>query len=75
MTLRWSPSSDDIAVADYIVYRDGKEEGRTQATTYRTTLRYWDLSQPGETFSVRAADAAGHLSDPATTAPLYCTPG
>lgn len=65
ITLSWTASSDNVGVARYYVYR-----GSTRvATTASTTTTVTGLS-PGTayTFTVRAADAAGNLSEPSDAA-------
>jgi M6 family metalloprotease-like protein len=74
LQLVWSPSSDDVGVAGYRIYRDGAELGMTSATTIgdvwtgrRTTATYWviaydaagNLSAASATTTVNAADLGG----------------
>jgi N-acetylglucosamine-6-sulfatase len=64
--LTWSPSTDNVAVTGYTIYRDGA----TLATVDGTTLSYADATvEPGTTYTytVDAFDAAGNhsvVSDP-----------
>jgi hypothetical protein len=62
LILSWSASTDDTAVATYIVYHDGVEMKRTRRT---------DMQVPGGgIYSVQAVDLFGnvsHFSDPLTT--------
>ena len=58
--LGWEGASDDTGVTGYIVYRDGKEIGRTSETVFV------DVTVEGGkayTYSVKALDIAGNLSD------------
>jgi len=64
VTLRWRAASDDSGAVTYRAYRDGKLVQREL-----TTLSANDgTAQPTATYeySVRAADAVGHLGPPAT---------
>ncbi|WP_182380099.1 lytic polysaccharide monooxygenase [Nocardioides sp. WS12] len=59
VSLSWSPSSDDVAVSGYEVFRDGTRIATT------TTAGYADSSVKPDTsyrYEVRAADAAGNVS-------------
>lgn len=63
--LRWNASSDDTAVATYIVYRDGVEVGRTRRTELQMA--------PGGTLSIQAVDTFENVSgfaDPVDTSAL-----
>jgi chitodextrinase len=55
----WSPSTDNVGVAGYKIYRDEKEISSTKGTSYSDTGL-----QPGFSYSyyIRAFDAAGNLS-------------
>ena len=58
-SLAWSPSTDNVGVAGYRVYRDGVQVGTTAGTTFTDTglsasTRY--------TYTVAAYDAAGNVS-------------
>jgi hypothetical protein len=70
ITLRWNASTDDVAVAGYLIYRDGVLIGSTSATSFNVT----GLTT-GVTYSltVRAMDSSGKISemgDPVAVAPL-----
>jgi chitodextrinase len=57
--LYWTPSSDNIGVTGYIVYRDGTEIARTETADYSDSgLRF----STNYTYSVKAFDAAGNVS-------------
>ncbi len=59
IAISWNPSTDDIGVVEYIVYRDAVEIDRTAATSYV------DSSLPPDTtftYTVAATDAAGNVS-------------
>ena len=62
----WNASTDNVGVTGYRVYR-----GATQIATVGTTTSYTDTTvAPGTSYSytVRAVDAAGNLSDPSNAA-------
>lgn len=61
--LSWDPSSDDQGPVSYRVYRDGQLAEEDVPAT-RTTAPAGAAGQTFE-FAVRAADAVGHLSQPA----------
>ena len=66
VSLNWNASSDNVGVTGYKVYRGGTEIGSVGATT-----AYTDTTVAGSTtysYTVRATDAAGNLSDPSNTA-------
>ncbi len=63
--LSWSPSSDNIGVTGYWIYRDGVE------VTSITTSNHSDTGLAADTaysYTVRAYDAAGNLSLPSIAA-------
>jgi chitodextrinase len=66
VTLTWKASSDNIGVTGYRIYRNGVEISSVSATT----LAYTDMGLARGTYSytVRAIDAAGNLSDPSKAA-------
>lgn len=78
-TLRWSPSSDNVAVTGYNVYQfDGLFVSTLLATVTGTayTVPAAATSPPGyfnSTFYVRARDAAGNLSIASNTVPVHPT--
>ena len=58
-TISWTASSDNVAVADYLVYRDGTLVGTV------TTPSFTDSGLNGDTahtYTVKARDAAGNAS-------------
>jgi chitodextrinase len=63
--LSWSPSSDDVGVAGYSIYRDGTSVGVTLDSTFTDAG-----VEPSTTYSytVDAFDAAGHRSTPSAPA-------
>jgi len=63
VSLSWSASSDDVAVADYEVHRDGGPTpvGTVQDTTFVDSALEPDHSY---TYTVVAVDAAGNRSQP-----------
>jgi len=63
--LTWTAANDDVGVTGYDIYRDG-----TVLATIGTVTSYSDMNvDPSTTYQyqVQARDAAGHLSDFATT--------
>ncbi len=78
-TLRWSPSSDNVAVTGYNVYQfDGLFVSTLLATVTGTayTVPSGATSPPGSfnsTYYVRARDAAGNLSIASNTVPAHPT--
>ncbi|HTJ72511.1 MAG TPA: cellulose binding domain-containing protein [Actinospica sp.] len=58
-SLSWSPSTDNVGVAGYRVYRNGTQVGTSTGTTYTDT----GLSASTQyTYTVAAYDAAGNVS-------------
>jgi len=65
--LSWSPSSDNVGVAGYRVWRDGVR----LPDTFSTTLLYSGLLQNvSYHYQVKAFDLAGNVSDPASVTVL-----
>lgn len=70
VNLSWSPSTDDVGVAGYDVYRNGSA---TPLATGVTNTSYTDATvAPGTsyTYTVAAYDAAGNLSAQSAGAPV-----
>ncbi|HEX3592627.1 MAG TPA: cellulose binding domain-containing protein [Pseudonocardiaceae bacterium] len=64
-TLQWSPSTDNVGVTGYRVFRNGTQVGTTTATTFTDT----GLTAGTQySYTVKATDAAGNLSTPSTAA-------
>ncbi|MEI7032589.1 fibronectin type III domain-containing protein [Streptomyces pratensis] len=65
----WEPATDDKAIAGYEVYRE-----KTKVKSVPATKRMIDVSglkaSTDYTFSVRAKDTAGNLSEPSTVVPV-----
>ena len=59
MTLRWSTSTDNVAVSGYKVYRDGTRIGFAQTNSFEDTSVAPDTVY---TYEVSAYDAAGNES-------------
>ena len=59
LALDWSPSTDNVGVTAYRVFRDGAPVGSVSETEY---LDSGLSAGTGYTFSVRAVDAAGNVS-------------
>lgn len=58
--LHWNPSTDNVAVAGYYVYRDGVEIANVSSNYYHDS----DLKYDKEcTYTVRAYDTFGNVSD------------
>lgn len=69
-TVAWTASTDNVGVTGYEVYRGGVKVGTSASTTYTDS----GLSaQTTYTYTVKAYDAAGNLSD-ASTAVSVTTP-
>ncbi len=69
--LTWSASSDDVAVSEYQVLRDGAPVGTS------TTTAYTDATVDAETtyaYTVVARDGSGNTSGPSNTATLTTPP-
>lgn len=77
VNLSWSPSTDNVRVTDYDVYRDGTLIGSTGgATTYAATGL---TANTAYSFTVKAKDGAGNVSSASgalsvTTNPPDATP-
>jgi hypothetical protein len=68
VVLEWNPSTDNVAVAGYTIYRDGSPIGTTSGTTFSDT----SLSPATtHTYTVDAYDAAGNHS--ASSSPVSAT--
>ncbi|WP_245643536.1 cellulase family glycosylhydrolase [Sanguibacter suarezii] len=59
ISLTWAPSTDDVAVTGYDVYRGATKVGSTATTSYAVTGL---AAGTAYTFTVRATDAAGNAS-------------
>ncbi|MBO0460290.1 chitinase [Enterococcus sp. DIV1298c] len=58
--LTWTASSDNVGVAGYVIYRDGKEVGETVTNAFTDT----GLTASTEySYTVKAFDAAGNVSE------------
>jgi chitodextrinase len=69
--LSWSPSTDNVAVGGYRVYRDGVQIGTTTATTYSDTT-----AVPGSSYSyqVAAYDTSANVSALSSAVPVQTPP-
>ena len=66
VALSWTAATDNVGVTGYKVYRGG-----TEIASLGTVTSYTDTTVAGSTtysYTVRAVDAAGNLSDPSNTA-------
>lgn len=64
VSLIWAPSTDNVAVVSYVVYRGVEEKGTTSETVFMET------GLPPNTpcvYTVKARDNAGNLSDASNT--------
>jgi chitodextrinase len=59
IVLSWTDSIDDVAVAEYVVYRDGAEAGRTPVVNFRDSGLAADTTY---TYAVSAVDTSGNES-------------
>ncbi|MEU7000137.1 glycosyl hydrolase family 8 [Nonomuraea sp. NPDC046570] len=71
-SLSWSPSTDNVAVTGYVVYRAGTQTGTTTGTTYTDTGL---TPSTAYAYTVKAQDAAGNLSPASTPATATTQPG
>nr|WP_230986497.1 carbohydrate binding domain-containing protein [Cohnella fermenti] len=69
-TVSWLASTDNVGVTGYKVYRDGTQIGTTTATSYTDSGLAANTTY---SYTVRATDAAGNLSD-ASAAATVTTP-
>ncbi|RKE17904.1 F5/8 type C domain-containing protein [Streptomyces sp. TLI_171] len=73
IALSWDAATDNVGVTGYQVYADGQLKASTAGT-----VRTWTDSQPASatvTYTVRAKDAAGNLSDPSNAVTRTGDPG
>ena len=71
ITLSWNPSSDNVGVVGYKVFRNGTQVGAPSATTYS------DGSLTASTtysYTIEAVDAAGNVSIPSATLGVTTAP-
>ena len=59
VALSWSPSTDNVGVTGYSIYRGGAKVGTTTQTSYTDTHL---VSSTSYTYTVAAYDAAGNVS-------------
>ncbi len=59
ITLAWQPSTDNVKVAGYYLFRNGVEIASTASTTYTD---YGLATSTTYTYAVKAYDAAGNIS-------------
>jgi chitodextrinase len=65
--LSWAASSDNVAVTEYVVYRNGAEIARVSGAT--TTYRDPKLTESTTyTYTVKALDGAGNISGTSASA-------
>ena len=66
VVLNWTAATDNAGVTGYRVYRSGTQVGSVNGTTL--TYTHTGLVPGAYSYTVRAIDAAGNLSDPSNTA-------
>ena len=66
VVLNWTASTDNAGVTGYRIYRSGTQVGSVSGTTL--TYTHTGLAPGAYSYTVRAIDAAGNLSDPSNTA-------
>jgi chitodextrinase len=77
LTVTWSPSADDVAVAGYRIYRNGTQVATTTAPSYNDSKL---TASTTYTYTVAAYDTSGNVSAPSnqllvtTTAPAAMPP-
>ena len=62
-TLTWTPSTDNVGVTEYRIYRDGKEVGKSSTATYTDNAV---VSGTAYSYTIEAWDAAGNYSPKST---------
>ena len=60
VSLSWDPSTDNVKVVGYQVYRDGTLVAKTSTTKWNDALRL--PAGAGRSYYVMAFDAAGNVS-------------
>lgn len=68
--LSWQPSTDDVGVAGYTIYRNGNEAATVDGDT--TTYTDPDLPDGDYTYTVEAFDEAGNRSPQSNTEAVDC---
>ena len=71
VVLSWTASTDNAGVTGYRVYRAGTQVGSVNGTTL--TFTHAGVAPGTHSYTVRAIDAAGNLSDPSNTATITLT--
>jgi chitodextrinase len=66
VALSWQPSTDNVGVTGYRIYRNGSQVGSVLGNL--TTFTHTGLAAGTYSYTVRAVDAAGNLSDASNTA-------
>jgi chitodextrinase len=66
VVLNWTASTDNAGVTGYRVYRNGTQVGSVSGTTL--TYTHTGVAPGTYSYTVRAIDAAGNLSDPSNAA-------
>ncbi|WP_127530226.1 fibronectin type III domain-containing protein [Paenibacillus kobensis] len=71
VTLRWDPSTDNVAVTGYDLYQNGVKAG----STTNSTMTVYSLSpSTAYSFQIRAKDASGNLSGLSTSVAVTTSP-
>ena len=66
VVLNWTGSTDNVGVTGYRIYRNGTQVGSVLGNL--TTFTHTGLAAGSYSYTVRAVDAAGNLSDASNTA-------
>ncbi len=69
LQLSWGPSTDNVGVAGYLIFRDGSQIGTTATTVFGDTL---GGRRSSPSYWVIAFDSSGNLSS--ATAPIAVSP-
>jgi len=72
ISFRWSPSTDNVGVAGYYIYRDGSMVGTSATSSYTDTSLN---NGTAYTYEVSAYDAAGNVSGTSAPASFSTLPG
>ncbi|THF82266.1 hypothetical protein E6C55_07345 [Cohnella fermenti] len=71
-TVSWLSSTDNVGVTGYVIYRDGTKVGTSTTTTYADSGLAANTTY---SYTVKATDAAGNLSDASAAATVKTAAG
>ncbi|MGF7047717.1 glycosidase/chitodextrinase [Paenibacillus sp. DS2015] len=71
ISLGWTASSDAVGVTGYEIWRNGTKVGTSAATSYTNTGL---TANTAYSYTVKAYDAAGNISNPSTALPVTTNP-